>query len=190
MAETGAGPGQGLVLADSLPLRWRSADPDTVAAEMLRHHDNNEEVLRVIAALEETPAELGEDHQPIAQEMARLDVKLNLLLGLVGQLLLVHFPLPPRRLVRLSPFGLEWTADRGPQPGETGTIEIWLSARCPKPLVFAARAESAADLDPTCSYAARFAPLAEPLRDRLEKIIFRHHRRSVALTRRRTQGSE
>jgi len=190
MAEIGAGPGQGLVLVDSLPLRWGPADPDTVAAEVLRHHDHNEEVLRVIAALEETPAELGEEHQPLAQEMARLDVKLNVLLGLVGQLLLVHFPLPPRRAVRLSPFGVEWAADCGPQPGETGTIELWLSSRCPKPLVLAARAESAADVDLACRYAARFTLLTESLRDRLEKIIFRHHRRSVALTRRRTQSSE
>lgn len=183
------GPGQGLVLEDTLPLRWRAADRDALAAAALHHHEQNEEVLRFIAALEEAPGEFGEEHQPVAQEMARLEVKVNLLLGLVGQLLAVHFPLPPDVPVRLNPLGAEWIAGTGPQPGDTGTVEIWLSPRCPKPLILACRADHAGSAEQGRRYGVQFILMAEPLRERLEKIIFRHHRRSVALSRRlRSEG--
>jgi hypothetical protein len=187
MAESDdAGPGQGLVWTDSLPLRWCRADPDALAAEALRHHDNNEEVLRFIDALEEYPVETGEERQPAAQEMLRLETKLNLLLGLMGQLLAVHFPLPPSRPLRLNPSGIEWTAETGPDAGETGTIEIYLNGRCPRALIFAGQVEKVEAGAEGHRYTVRFTALGEPVRDRLEKIIFRHHRRSVALARRRT----
>lgn len=180
-----AGLGQGLVWTDTLPLRWCSAAPDALAAETLRHHDNNEEVLRFIDALEETPVETGEERQPVAQEMLRLEAKLNLLLGLMGQLLAVHFPLPPARPLRLNPSGIEWTAETGPSLGETGAIEIYLNSRCPRALIFSGRVEQVEAGAEGRRYTVRFTALGESIRDRLEKIIFRHHRRSVALARRR-----
>lgn len=175
----------GLILADTLPLRWTAFDPAMLAAEALHHHDHNEEVLRFIAALEETLPEAGEELQPIGQEVARLEVKVNLLLNLMGQLLAVHFPLPPPVSLRLTPVAIEWLANAAPpRPGDMGTLELWLSARCPKPLILDARVDRVAEAEQGQRCSATFVQMAEPLRDRLEKIIFRHHRRSVALSRR------
>ena len=184
MAELDNCPGQGLVLADSLPLRWRAADTESLAGEAGQYHENNDEVLRFIAALEDSSGDLGEEHQPILQEITRLETKVNLVLTLMGQLLAVHFPLPPRRSVRLGPFGMDWMADSGPQVGDTGAIELWLSTRCPRPLILAGEVERVERVAQGGRYVLQFTRMAEPLRERLEKIIFRHHRRSIALSRR------
>lgn len=88
--------GQGLVYEDMLPLRWRNLEQRHTTLELARLQDNNEEVLRVIGVLDEYLSETGEEHAPLSQEMLRIETKLNVLLALLGQLVTLHYPQPPR----------------------------------------------------------------------------------------------
>ena len=120
MSESDSEIGHGLQFEDSLPLQWRAVPEQSALSELTKLNENNEEVLRFIGVLDEYPGEIGDEFAPIAQELSRVETKLNLLLGLVGQLLTVHFPLPPLKAVKLNPVGIEWLTDQGPHPGDFG----------------------------------------------------------------------
>ena len=178
--------GQGLIYEDFLPLQWRASDEQDVASEAARLNENNEEVLRFIGILDEYPSDIGDDREPLSQELVRVEAKLNLLLGLVGQLMMVHFPQPPLRPVKLNARGVEWTAETGPRVGDVGKVEIYLNRRCPRPLILSSRVEDVEAVDHGFRFVVQFSAMSESVHERLEKIIFTHHRRSIAMARRKS----
>jgi hypothetical protein len=184
MSESDSEIGHGLLYEESLPMQWRAVPEQSFRSELTSLNENNEEVLRFIGVLDEYPGEIGDEHAPIAHELARVETKLNLLLGLVGQLLTVHFPLPPLKTVKLNPIGIEWLEDQGLRPGEVGIVEIYLNPRCPRPLTFAGKVDRVESTGGGYRIMVQFEPLSTSVQERLEKTIFRHHRRSVALARR------
>lgn len=177
--------GQGLIYEDMVPLRWRALNEPHTAVELAHLQDGNEEVLRVIGVLDEHLSEGVEEHAPLSQEMTRIETKLNLLLALLGQLFTLHYPQPPARSVKLTPNGVEWVAAEPAQVDDYGVVELYLSARCPRPLVFPGTMVKADATLAGHALAVKFRDLNDVVKERLEKIIFRHHRRRVALTRRR-----
>lgn len=177
--------GQGLIYEDMLPLRWRTVDVPYSTLELARLQESNEEVLRIIAVLDEHSSDGGEEHTPLNQEILRIETKLNLLLSLVGQIFTLHYPQPQTRPVKLTPVYIEWMTSDGVQPDEYGLVELYLSPRCPRPLVFPGKVAAVEAVAGGYSIRVKFAELNDVLKERLEKIIFRHHRRSVALARRR-----
>lgn len=186
MSEADSGSlGHGLLYEDILPLQWHDLQEGSALLEVPRLNESNEEVLRFIGALDEYPSEAGDEHEPLTQDLARVETKLNLLLGLVGQLVAVHFPLPPLKTVKLNPIGVEWMADEALHPGDYGLVEIYFNARCPRPLIFPGKVDRVETTAVGHRVIIQFFELGESIRERLEKIIFRHHRRSVALARRR-----
>lgn len=178
--------GQGLVYEDMLPLRWRGLDIHHTSLELARLQEGNEEVLRVIAVLDEYLSEGGEEHASLNQEMLRVETKLNLLLALVGQLFTLHYPQPPVRPVKLSPISIQWLSGDGVALGDYGVVELYLSPHCPRPLVFPGTVIRCEAVAGGHCIGVEFDGLSEGIKERLEKIIFRHHRRSIALARRRT----
>lgn len=180
--------GQGLLYEDSLPLQWRPLAEGPALTEVVRQNEFNEQVMGFIGVVDEHPAEVTDEHAPFMQELARVESKLNLLLGLVGQLVAVHFPLPPLRAVRLSPVGVTWIADEALHPGDFGLVEIYLSLRCPHPLTFFGKVDRVEAAAGGYRVNVQFVEMGEMLRGHLEKIIFRHHRRRVALARRRASS--
>jgi len=181
--------GQGIEYQGFLPLKWRAADDKSVADQALRLDESNEEIFRYIGILDEYIVESGDEREPLTQELSRVEAKVNLLLGLVGQLMTSHFPLPPVQSVTMNTFGVEWIAKSGPRPGSTGIVEIYIDNRCPRPLMFAGQILEKESCDGGYRFKVQFAEMSESVQDRLEKMIFRHHRRSVALARRRGQPS-
>src|SRR3569833_3380110 len=87
--------GQGLVYEDMLPLRWRSVELRHTTLELARLQDNNEEVLRIIAVLDEHLSNTSEEHAPLSQEMLRVETKVILLLGGGGRRGARRGPRPP-----------------------------------------------------------------------------------------------
>src|SRR3569832_2495093 len=112
--------GQGLVYEDMLPLRWRSVELRHTTLELARLQDNNEEVLRIIAVLDEHLSDTSEEHAPLSQELLRVETKINLLLGLVGQLFTLHYPRPPAGPGGRGPRGRGGGAGGGAAGGEEG----------------------------------------------------------------------
>lgn len=176
---------QGLIYEDILPLQWQAVADETSPLEMATFDAKNEEVLRFIDVLDEHPGDSVAEHASVNQELAKVEVKFDLMLSLVTQLLSVYFPLPKPMHVRLTPGGVHWLSDEPVAAGSRGTVEIYLNDRCPRPLVFFGRVENVEQEVAGYRIVFQFGELSEVVRERLEKLIFRHHRRSVALARRK-----
>lgn len=185
MTDSGTESEQGLIYEDLLPLKWQALAAEPSSLEMAKLDAGNEEVLRFIDVLDEHPSESTGEHSSINQELAKVEVKCDLLLNMLTQLLGVYFPLPAPANVRLTPFGVQWTSHTAVNPGIYGLVEIYLNSRCPRALVFPARVEHAEQDGQGYRVSVQFSEMSDSIRERLEKMIFRHHRRRVALARRR-----
>ena len=169
--------GAGLTLEERLPLTWRPlADPD----EARRHQTANEETLRTILSFDEHHhAERSDEDPAIAQEFARLESRINLVLEMVSQVLAHQIGLPGPVAVRLSADTLAWQP-AGAAPGGTVLVELYVSARYPRPLTLPVIVERVTD----GWVQSRLGDLGETVKDLLEQLLFRHHRRQVAAARR------
>jgi hypothetical protein len=178
--------GMRLALEDRLPLSWTSlaAHPDPL--ELGRLEIANHEALYLALYLDEfaTDDPAGELGPANAHELGRMEFKIDLLLDLVGQLVIRHVPLPAPVHIRLTPAEIHWTGDSAPEAGSLVRIEVYLNPKYPRPLVLIGRVESVSGLAPGLTIAVRVDPLSETFQDSLEKIIFRHHRRMIAHSRR------
>ncbi len=152
--------------------------------ELVSINENNSRFLKALAALSDVAPEAGEEIPQTAAELQRLDLKLNLLLEIVGQLLANQRTLPAPTQVRLGHMGIEWVAQDCPPSGAQVCIEVYLRSELPSPLKFHGVAvlvdaehgsESAGQ-----RVQVRFVGLNSALQDDLEKFIFRRHRRSIA----------
>lgn len=179
-------PGMELYYEDRLPLRCTVLDGAPDGARLARLQEESEEVLRVLSALDEHYPELTDEHPLVAHELQRFDFKLNLLLDLVSQVLTRHHPLPQPVPVKLGAQGLEWTAASPPPAAAWVELEIYLNPKYPSPLMLPAQVQDVRPAPGGALVTATFGALAESVQDWLGKTIFRHHRRQIALTRRRT----
>jgi len=139
-------------------------------------------VLASIAALEDRRAETVDDDNPLLQEMQRLDAKLTALVDIVNQLLVPADALPPRQLLRFNAVGALLPATLMPS-GEALLLRLRFDVCRSLPLELAARVERVFD-DGRVFVA--FSPLSDVLGDAIERLVFRHHRRKVAVARQLT----
>ena len=120
-------------------------------------------------------AHLGVEHRI---DIARLDLKVNLLLDMVGQLLVQSHPRPRATSIRFNALGAVWQGTSpAPVLGNQGVLEVYLRDCIAEPLRLVGRIAS---ISPDGRVKARFIPPGEHIADLLEKLAFRKHRRQVA----------
>lgn len=151
-------------------------EPDVAAPGRLV--ERNLATLASVAALEDRRPE-SDDDNPVMQELARLDAKLNALVDIVSRAILPAGGLPPRQPVRFNAIGILLPAVLLP-PGDEVCVRLHLDA-CPGlPLVLPAKVRRR--LDDGHAFLA-FQPVSDVLAEALERLVFRHHRRRIAGTR-------
>jgi hypothetical protein len=107
----------------------------------------------------------------------RLDLKLNLLLDVIGQLLAASQDRTEARQIRFNAMGAHFV---WPQPlvvGTHGILEITLREIIVQPLQLPAEVVSGAGAGEA---RVRFLALGETVADHIEKLVFRRHRRKIA----------
>ena len=154
-----------LAFQDVLPFAWRplpqGADRDVAQGYMER----NARLLHAREALDQlgpVAVEKPDESSPHAADLLRLELKVNLLLVLVGQVLATSRPRPPAVPVRFN---------------AQGVAEIYLHDALAEPLRLPGRVSS---VTPDGHVKVRFVPVGEPVADLLEKLCFRRHRRQIA----------
>jgi Atypical PilZ domain, cyclic di-GMP receptor len=177
-----------LAFQDVLPLVWRPmANP--VDRDLTGSFDErNLRLLQAWDAMEEhTPIEKQKpEDAPYAAEILRLDLKVNLLLDLVGQLLVANRPRPPPTPVRFNALGAMWRGTGTlPEAGEQGIAEIYLRDCLAEPLRLAGRVTN---VTPDGNIKVKFLPMSEAVSDLIEKLAFRRHRRQIAGARQPRRG--
>lgn len=115
-----------------------------------------------------------------ANDMARIEAKLDMLLSLVGSLVTNNYPLPPAYPVQFSVELITVQFDQRFGLGDDVVVELYLSAEIPRPLILAARVSRAASASDRSSIAFETAPMDVAVRDEFERYIFLRHRRELA----------
>ncbi len=174
----------GLVYEDRLALLWGTVEAKPDESERIALEESNLDVLHTLLMLGDHRSELAEEPANMAQELVRMDFKLNLVLDLVGEVLSYYHDQPPRVPVRLGMQGIEWEAAEVPLPDTLVSIELYLSMRYPRALRLQGRVRSVTPSAQGKRAVVIFEGTGEAVQDMLEKIIFRHHRRSIAHARR------
>lgn len=172
-----------------VPLAWRRLAGETGASpESLNL--SNEQTLRLLAAVEEFYPDGAEEHSQ-NHEYARLELKLNLLLELVSELLAAHRSLPPSRPLRINAHGVEWShvGNDVPQVADRLLVEVFMSLEVPRPLRLVAHVQQVQTVADEAIVTASIEQMSETMVDLLEKFIFRRHRRSIAHSRPRSRPS-
>lgn len=171
-----------LAYQDVLPVAWRplpdQIDPDLAAS----YAASNVRVLQASTALQEQgQTERPDDNSAHAQDLLRLELKINLLLDVVGRILASNQPRPPSVAIRFNALGATFQgAQPLPRPGAQGCVEIYLRECVAEPLRLIGRV---ANVSSGGEIKVRFLPPGEATSDLLEKLAFRRHRRQVAGSR-------
>jgi hypothetical protein len=177
-----------LAFQDVLPLVWRPM-ATAIDRELTASFDErNLRLLQAWDAMEEhVPVEKQKpEDAPYAAEILRLDLKINLLLDLVGQLLVSNRPRPPAVPLRFNALGAMWRGSGTlPEAGEQGIVEIYLRDSLAEPIRMAGRVTS---VTPEGGIKVKFLPMGEAVSDLLEKLAFRRHRRQIAGARQPRRG--
>jgi hypothetical protein len=181
------GPAAGSELSweDRLPLAWRPI-PAASGNEIAHLYDAALTRLHAILSVGEAlAADPTEEAAPRAQEWLRLEARLNLLLAMVGELLAAQRPAPAPRTVRLGGAWIEWEDPQPPAPGDALAIDLYLNPALPDAVTLPAVVRSVGGAGTgSAAVRATFPDLPPSVRNAIEKLIFRWHRRRVAEQRR------
>jgi hypothetical protein len=168
-----------LAIEDELPFVWRPISLPLSPATQSHYSEGNARILQVCMALDDqTPAKKVDD-PPQAAELERLDLKLNLLLDLVGRLLLQNQPRPSPARVRFNARGAVWKfngAVAAAKLGESGIFEVYLHNCLVEPLRLCGCVHRADQ----SGVEVRFDRGPEIVGNLIDKFTFRRHRRRVA----------
>ncbi|MET0497560.1 MAG: PilZ domain-containing protein [Steroidobacteraceae bacterium] len=168
-----------LAYEDVLPLAWRRLPEPFDPAIIGSFADRNLRVLQSLSALEEHgQIEKVDESSVHAADILRLDMKMNLLLDLVGQLMIASRPRPRTAAIRFNALGAVWQG-LAPHPdlGAQGVLEVFMRDCIAEPLRLVGRIAS---ITPDGRVKAKFIHPGEHISDLLEKLAFRRHRRQVA----------
>lgn len=151
--------------------------PDDAA--LAQQAERNLSTLASIAAIEERPVDSADDDNPVMQELARLDAKLNALVDILNRQLAPAGALPARQRLQFNASGALLPPGLAPA-GDAAVLRMHFDA-CPSlPLELPGRL--ARRFDDGSAFLA-FALAGDLLAGALERQVFRLHRRRVAETR-------
>lgn len=174
----------GLSYLNVLPVEWQPvlSEQDDVHDRYLQ---SNESLLNAINDLEDHHIIEGADeHSLVMQEMARIDRKLNLMLDMLGRLLSSHQKNLEAVPITLATEQVQWESTEPPEQDAHIEVRIYISQEYPLPLVLSGYVASVTSASAGRSLiTVKLDTLPDPLEDNLNKLIFRHHRRSVATAR-------
>ena len=179
-------PGVALVYEDRIPIAWQVLEQHPAAWQLLKAHQSNEQVLRYLASVDDQLQrhDTGEDdHGPVPHEIARLESKLNLLMDMVGRLLGEQVVLPPETPVRINADELQWQTDNPPPAGSLVSVDLYLNPRFPSPIVLHGRIDQVTPVEGGFRVEMSYCYMSDMVRNGIEKLVFRQHRRLVALSR-------
>lgn len=169
---------------DLLPVRWRPQAEAVSDVQAQQFAERNLRVLQACDALEEQGRiEKADEQSPHSADLMRLDLKLNLLLDVVGQLLAASQQRGQPVQIRFNAMGAHFASPQALALGSRGILEITLRDIVVQPLNLPAEVVSGA---PAGQVRVRFLSLGENVADHIEKLVFRRHRRRIAGSRQQT----
>ena len=174
----------GLALHDFLPLVWEPS-PLSDATELEHYNQETARALQALSLFEEAPKELSADATLKGQELLHLEAKVDVLLSLITRLVSHQQGLPKRHNTVLRADTLEWAGPCAEQAktGDNGVIVLYPNPLLPMPFRLAGRVVSTIERGGAKWRLTRFEHMSPLVSVGLEKLVFRRHRRQVAIAR-------
>lgn len=181
----------GLVHEARFPVVWDYLDSEPEEKQLIAANEANEQLLRLMTSLGERLPEANEDVEYNA-ELARLDLKLTVLLDMVGQMVLHQLNLPDKELIKLGHGSMEWRTAVPPDVGRLINFKVYIDPELPSPLSLygvVERGNIEAQTDRLTAIRVKYRGLSEAVKNELEKYIFRQHRKKIAFEKHSAIGS-
>jgi len=170
----------GLTFTDNISIDWKLVDYQPDDSRLALVNESNEAFLRAVSALAAFSTDVSDDEIGLSQEVARLDLKVNLLLDLVSQLIYQQLDIPEKSEVTISSKDIRWYGSNVPAPGAIVFVQVYIQHGTPKPLCFYGKVQSSEDQYRSGSALVSYLGLSGSAQSWLDKLIFRHHRRAIA----------
>ena len=176
---------EGISLYERLPFAWLPAELGDMN-ELDHANHETARALQALAVFEEMPREPASDASHHANpEILHLQVKVDVLLSLMGRLIAGQAGFPPRHSIVLRGQSVEWA---GPdqskaKPGDTGYAVLYPNTSLPLTLRLPSRVVGSVERSGTRWLQTRFEHLSPGVAASLEKMVFRRHRRQVAFSK-------
>ncbi len=170
----------GLAYTDNMSISWKVVDYHPDDSHLALVNESNESFLRAVSAISEFTKDLSDVAPGLSHEIARLDLKLNLVLDLVSQLVYKQLDIPDICRVTVTSGEVMWGADNVPPPNKMIFVQLYIQHGTPKPLCFYGQVVTSVDDFASGKARVNFVGLSGPVQQWLDKLIFRHHRREVA----------
>ena len=147
------------------------------ANELLSIDSENERFLKTSSIWQDHPVEV-EELDSVGLELRRQDLKISLLMDMVGELLVRQSELPPREFIRLTATGVEFSSSVDEfQEGATAKVRLYLFPAFPRPLQFYGEITES---EQKGLVNLKFSGTSIAVQDQIEKLLFTYHRRSIA----------
>ncbi|MGD9842501.1 MAG: PilZ domain-containing protein [Steroidobacteraceae bacterium] len=171
-----------LAYEEAMPVRWLAYSEPLSASMRRGFHERNLKLLQTCILLDEhVQADKSDERSPYHADIIRLDMKVNLLLDLVGHLLSASHPLPDAFPIRFNAQGAVWKdAALSGAAESTGVLEIHLHQNLFDPLRFPGQLVS---VSASGLVKVKFESLGDAVADLIDKLAFRRHRRHVAVAK-------
>jgi len=182
---------EGLSFEDHLPCAIESRVEPPSLAERVRLNDRNFSLLKTHALEDYQRRDIDYELEGIASEIERIDQKMNLMTELLCDLLSAEAQIPAPRALAISMAGLQLRPAAGEtyDEGDWVILNLFLIQGVPRPLKLLARVVPmqgnalAAPESATSPLTFSFVDLSDGVSSLLGRLVFRHHRREVALKR-------
>jgi hypothetical protein len=186
MSPQGRNDFEGISLYERMPFAWTTAELGDLTELDHANHETARS-LQALAVYEEAPKEMASDaaHHHPSPELVHLQVKVDVLLSLVGRLISDQAGLPARHSVVLRGASVEWSGSDAAKarPGEAGYVLLYPNPALPLPLRLPGRVVGSVERSGARWLQTRFEHLSPTVAAGLEKMVFRRHRRQVAFSK-------
>jgi hypothetical protein len=182
-----------LVCYHQIPVRWRRLDQALSDGELFNIQSDNARLMEVLVGSEDIRDIEASMDKDSMKEIKKLDAKLNLLMGWIGQILQQQQHLPAAQTVYLSSRGLRFQSDASNASAlrekDSVCIEMYLDPSYPQAFIAVSEVVKVNPQapSPSAEIVARFTQLSEQNQLWLDKYVFQLHRRQVALSRKHPQ---
>ena len=182
-----------LSFEDLLPLTVERLSDAPSPNEILRFDERNLSLLKTLTADDVQRREPEPSLEALMVEIDRLEQKLNLVTELLADLVRREIVVPPPRTFRLSSAGVSFSPleHERAAAGDWLKLSLFLLPNVPRPLQFGARVvEDDSGLVSSDWVTVCFEDVHDAVESALDRLVFKHHRREVALKRAKRDGGE
>jgi hypothetical protein len=165
-----------LTYKQRLPLKLTQLNSPPQEGEISSYEQSNEALLMRLET-RGTPAHEVDEDDAVHHELHRLEVKMDLILDLLTEVVSQSQILPASIPVEFNEYAIQLPPTSGIEAGMHVRIELYLDPAFPKPVILFARVYS---VDP---FRLEIQHVSDTIIDLLSRYIFRQHRRQIAKER-------